>query len=67
MIAADGPDKALPPRGQDEAVQLRQPALLVYKIAAEQQQIGGRGRDDPLQLIDEMLSLAFHKMHIAHK
>jgi len=66
VIAADCPDKALPMSKQNQVSQLRQSALLVDKIAAQQKQIGVRGCDDPLQLLAKVFGFEFPKMQIAH-
>ena len=50
VIAADGPDEALSASGGNQRGQLRQSALFFNEIAAEQEQLGVRGGDDPLQL-----------------
>jgi hypothetical protein len=55
VIAADCSDKAPLLSGQYQARQLRQSALPVNEIAAQQEQIGVRSGDDPLQLIAKIL------------
>ena len=66
VIAADCPDEARSASGGNQIGQLRQSALFVDKIAAEQEQLGVRGCDDPLQLIAKMFGFALPKMQIAH-
>jgi hypothetical protein len=66
VIAADCPDEALSASGGNQLGQLRQSALFVNKIAAEQEQLGVRGCDDALQLIAKMFGCLLPKMQIAH-
>jgi hypothetical protein len=66
VVAADCPDEALSASGGNQLGQLRQSALFVNKIAAEQEQIGVRGCDDPLQLVAKTFGFSLSKMQIAH-
>ena len=62
VIAADCPDEAFSAGGGNQLGQLRQSALFVNKIAAEQEQLGVRGCDDPLQMIAKRFGFSLPKM-----